>query len=60
MEVVKFGKTSLTLKCEARNKMTRETILTVDNIVVVNLGKDNKPKAHGKTKVEFVKNRLQK
>lgn len=60
MEVVKFGRTSLTLKCEVRNKMTRETILTVDNIVVVNLGEDNRPKAHGKTKVEFVKNRLQK
>lgn len=37
MSVVKFGKTSITLNCEARNKMTRETILTVDNIVMVNL-----------------------
>ena len=60
IEVVKFGKTSLTLKCEARNKMTRETILTVDNIIMVNLGEDGKPKPHGKTEVEFVKNRLKK
>ncbi|WP_458629361.1 acyl-CoA thioesterase [Winogradskyella sp. PC D3.3] len=58
IEVVKFGKTSLTLKCEARNKMTRETILTVDNIVMVNLGADGKPAPHGKTEVEFVKDRL--
>lgn len=58
IEVVKFGKTSITLKCEARNKMTRETILTVDNIIMVNLGNDGKPIAHGKTKVEFVKDRL--
>ncbi len=58
IEVVKFGKTSITLKCEARNKMTRETILTVDNIIMVNLGDDGKPSAHGKTKVEFVKDRL--
>lgn len=58
IEVIKFGKTSLTLKCEARNKMTRETILTVDHIVMVNLGADGKPQAHGKTEVEFVKNRL--
>ncbi|GAA3788709.1 acyl-CoA thioesterase [Corallibacter vietnamensis] len=58
IEVVKFGKTSLTLKCEARNKMTRETILTVDNIIMVNLGNDGKPAAHGKTEVEFVKDRL--
>jgi len=49
MEVVKFGKTSLTLKCEARNKTSKETILTVDNIVVVNLGEDNKPIPHHKT-----------
>lgn len=58
IEVVKFGKSSLTLKCEARNKMTRETILTVDNIIMVNLGEDGKPKPHGKTEVEFVKDRL--
>ncbi len=58
IEVVKFGKSSLTLKCEARNKMTRETILTVDNIIMVNLGEDGKPKPHGKTKIEFVKDRL--
>ncbi|WP_425075422.1 acyl-CoA thioesterase [Psychroserpens sp. S379A] len=58
IEVIKFGKSSLTLKCEARNKMTRETILTVDNIIMVNLGEDGKPKPHGKTEVEFVKDRL--
>lgn len=48
MEVVKFGKTSIILKCEARNKMTKETILTVDNFVMVNLGDDGNPKPHGK------------
>ena len=58
IEVIKFGRTSLTLKCEVRNKMTRETILTVDNIIMVNLGEDGKPAPHGKTKVEFVKDRL--
>ena len=58
MEVTKFGKSSLTLKCEARNKMTRETILTVDNIIMVNLGERGKPTPHGKTEVEFVKDRL--
>ncbi|SDH60068.1 acyl-CoA thioesterase [Winogradskyella thalassocola] len=58
IDVIKFGKSSLTLKCEARNKMTRETILTVDNIVMVNLGADGKPAPHGKTQIEFVKDRL--
>jgi acyl-CoA hydrolase len=58
IEVVKFGKTSLTLNCEVRNKMNHETIVTVDNIIMVNLGENGKPKPHGKTKVEFVKDRL--
>lgn len=58
IEVVKFGDSSLILKCEVRNKMTRETILTVDNIIMVNLGPDGKPAPHGKTKVEYVKDRL--
>ena len=58
IEVVKFGKSSLTLKCEARNKMTRETILTIDNIIMVNLDENGKPAPHGKTEVEFVKDRL--
>lgn len=56
--VKKFGKSSIAIKCEARNKMTRETILSIDNIVMVNLGEDGKPEPHGKTEVEFVKNRL--
>jgi len=59
IEVLKFGRSSLTMKCEVRNKMTRETILTVDNIIMVNLGDDGKPSPHGKTKIEFVRDRLE-
>ncbi|WP_394906341.1 acyl-CoA thioesterase [uncultured Mesonia sp.] len=58
IEVVKFGKTSITLRSEARNMMTRETILVVDQIIMVNLGEDGKPIPHGKSKVEFVRDRL--
>ncbi|NKI24987.1 acyl-CoA thioesterase [Arenibacter sp. 6A1] len=58
IEALKFGATSLILSCEVRNKMTRETIVTVDQIVMVNLGKDGQPLPHNKTKVEFVKDRL--
>ncbi|GGE07966.1 acyl-CoA thioesterase [Psychroflexus salis] len=58
IEVVKFGKTSLTLACEVRNKMTRKTIIKIDKIIMVNLGEDGKPSPHGKTKIEFVKDRL--
>ena len=58
ISVVKFGNTSLTLKCEVRNMMTRETIITIDSTTMVSLGTDGKPKAHGKTIIEYVKNRL--
>ncbi|BCY29132.1 acyl-CoA thioesterase [Flavobacterium okayamense] len=58
LDVTRFGKSSLTLRCEARNKMTRETILTVDSITMVNLDESGKPKPHGKTEIEFVRDRL--
>ena len=58
ISVVNFGRTSLTLKCEARNMMTRETIITIDTTTMVSLGIDGKPKPHGKTEIEFVKDRL--
>lgn len=58
IDVVKFGKTSLVLKSEVRNMMTRETIITIDNITMVNLGPDGVPTSHGKTQIEYVKDRL--
>jgi len=58
MEVVKFGSASLTLRCEVRNMMTRETIITIDKIVMVNLDSEGNVKPHGKTQVEYVTNRL--
>lgn len=58
IEVVKFGTASLTLKCEVRNKMTRQSIITIDRIVMVSVGDNGKAKPHGKTKVEYVKDRL--
>ncbi|APA00569.1 MULTISPECIES: acyl-CoA thioesterase [Flavobacterium] len=58
IDVVRFGTTSITLECEVRNMMTRETIITIDKTIMVNLGEDGKPKAHGKTEIEFVKDRL--
>ncbi|UGS24889.1 acyl-CoA thioesterase [Flavobacterium channae] len=60
IDVVKFGKTSLVLKSEVRNMMTRETIISIENITMVNLGPDGKPAPHGKTQIEFVKDRLNK
>ena len=38
--------------------MTRKPIIKVDKIVMVSLDEEGKAKPHGKTKVEFVKDRL--
>ncbi len=53
-----FGNTSLTMRCEVRNKLNREMILTIDKIVFVNLDKDGKPVPHGKTTITYVDDRL--
>lgn len=58
IEVTKFGTASITLRVEVRNMMTKKTIITIKKIVMVNLNSDGKPTPHGKTKIEFVKDRL--
>lgn len=58
IEAVKFGNTSITLACEVRNIMTRETIITIDSITMVSLDEDGRPKPHHKTRVERVEDRL--
>lgn len=55
-----FGRTSITLRCEVRDKITHEAILNIEKLVFVNLGEDGKPKPHGKTEITFVKDRLAK
>lgn len=49
-----FGNTSLTMRCEVRNKLNREMILTIDKIVFVNLDEAGKPVPHGKTSIRYV------
>jgi acyl-CoA thioesterase YciA len=58
IDAIKFGNSSITVKCEARNIMTRETIITIDSITMVSLDQNGKPKAHGKKQVEFINDRL--
>ena len=60
IDVVKFGNTSIVLTCQVRNMMTREIIITIDSITMVNLGEDGKPKAHGKSQIEYIKDRMDK
>ena len=60
IEVVKFGTSSITLNCQVRNKLTHKTIIEIDKIVMVSLGEDGTPMSHGKTEIEYVKDRLKK
>lgn len=53
-----FGKTSLTLRCEVRNKLTHQPLLSIDKLVFVNLDADGQPVPHGKTGITYVKDRL--
>ncbi len=53
-----FGRTSITLTCEVRNKITRKSILTIDKLVFVNLGEDGQPKPHGKTEITYIKDQF--
>lgn len=53
-----FGRSSITMRCEVRNKLTREAILSIDKLVFVNLGEDGKPCPHGKTEISYVKDRI--
>jgi acyl-CoA thioesterase YciA len=55
---IHFGNTSLTMRCEVRNKLTREPILRIEKIVFVNVDKEGRPVPHGKTEITFVKDRL--
>lgn len=59
LEPVKFGNASLTLRCEVRNKMTREIIISIERIVMVGLDANGSALAHGKSQIEYVKNRLE-
>jgi len=48
MEVVHYGKSSITLRCEVRNKITERVILSIEKLVFVNLDEEGKPSPHGK------------
>lgn len=53
-----FGRTSLTLRCEVRNKITRKSILTIDKMVFVNVDENGQPAAHGKTEITYIKDQF--
>lgn len=46
LETVKIGKTSITITCLARNKVTKQVILEIEKLVFVLLDEYGRPKAH--------------
>jgi acyl-CoA hydrolase len=54
-----FGRTSITMCCEVRNKITRKSILTIDKIVFVNLDEEGNPIPHGKIRIKYIEEQFQ-
>ncbi len=55
METVKFGTSSISVRCEVRNKFTKDTILKIDRIVFVHLDEEGRPSPHGITEEDAPK-----
>ena len=53
IEAINFGRTSLTMRCVVRNKITRMVILSIDKLVFVNLDPEGTPTPHGKTEITY-------
>ena len=51
MDLVSVGTTSITIACDVRNKITKQSIVKIDKIVFVLLDEDGKSKPLGKTKI---------
>lgn len=49
METVKFGKSSITVRCLVRQKFTHQTIISIDKIVFVHMDEHGNPAPHNIT-----------
>jgi acyl-CoA hydrolase len=58
MKAVHFGRTSIALTCQVRNKITQKIILTIDKIVFVSVDEQGNPTPHGKTEIFYTDERL--
>ena len=58
LTATRFGRTSLTMRAEVRNMITRRSILTIDEIVFVNLSPSGKPEPHGYTEITYDRDRI--
>lgn len=54
LEVVDAGRTSITTRCEVRNKKSQVVVITIDRIVFVAINGEGKPVPH-KFRAEYLK-----
>ncbi|NND79093.1 MAG: acyl-CoA thioesterase [Maribacter sp.] len=48
LQLMAIGKTSVTFKCQVRNLLTKDIIISIDRIVFVNVDANGRPTPHGK------------
>lgn len=53
-----FGRTSLTMRAEVRNMITRNRILAIEKIVFVSVDAEGQPLPHGYTDITYNRDRL--
>lgn len=58
LQPVKFGTTSLTMRAEVRNMISRSSILIIEQVVFVSLGPDGLPMAHGYSETTYARDRI--
>lgn len=58
LKATRFGRTSMTMRAEVRNMITRHIILSIDEIVFVALDENGRPAPHGYTDITYNRDRL--
>ncbi|GAA1934780.1 hypothetical protein GCM10009689_13370 [Brevibacterium antiquum] len=52
------GNTSLTMRAQVRNMITRKSILSIDRIVFVSVGETGQPDPHGYSSITYERDRM--
>ncbi|GIU47850.1 acyl-CoA thioesterase [Shewanella algidipiscicola] len=47
LELISAGMTSITVRCEVRNKVSLLPVVSIDKLIFVNVDEHGQPKAHG-------------
>lgn len=55
IHAIDFGASTLTVRCEVRNIVTRQPILSIDRMVFAAVNENGKPVRHGKTAIRTEK-----